>query len=98
MLVANVLFQPLPGSVETVSLKKRSKLQGHVVNVFAVQRLKKVFSKRQFIDKNGIVVPENVQLSLQSKYSFTALFVIKYAKIYTGIFSRNLLTTRGKIL
>ena len=97
MLVTNVLFQPLPGSVATLSLKKRSKLQGCVVNVFAVQRLKKVFSKRQCIDKNGIVVPEK-QLSLESYYSFMALFIIKYAKLSTGIFSVNLLTTRGKIL
>ena len=57
----------------------------------------KCFQRDQFIDKNGILVPEK-QLSLQSKYSFTALIVIKYAKISTRIFSVNLLTTREKIL
>ena len=38
------------------------------------------------VDKNGTVVPEK-QLSLQSKYSFPSLFVIKYANIFNGIFS-----------
>ena len=63
--------------------------------LFEAGRLFQIF--RQFIDKNGIVVPEK-QLSLQSKYSFMALFIIKYAKIPTGIFSVNLLTTREKLL
>ena len=55
-----------------------------------------MFSKRQFIDENGIVVPEK-QLALQSKYPFTALFVIKNVKISSGIFSVNLLTRENII-
>ena len=79
MLATNVLSRPLPGSVTTLSLKKRSKLNSQTCRkcfcVFAFQRLK----RDNLLIKNGIEVPEK-QLSLQGKYSFT-----EYAKIWHNL-------------
>ena len=89
--MTNVLSRPLPRSVATLSLKNEVSFREE--NVFAVQRLK----RDNLLIKNGVVVPEK-ELSLQSKYSFTALYVTEYAKLSTGIFSVKLLTTREKML
>ena len=85
----------LPGTGQCCNSfsEKWSKFLRCVVNIFAVQQLENVFPIDNLLIKT--VVPEK-QLSSQSKYSFTTLFVIKYAKISTGIFSMNLIKTRKR--
>ena len=61
---------------------------------FCSSATEKRFSKG-LIDKDGTVVSD-IQVSLQSKYSFYSLFLIKYGNISTGIFSVNLLSIREK--